>query len=137
MSLSSDGFRAHFTDKSKGVAFTAADDFTSTGADFIAVKSANHRIYVQRIVVDVTTTAAQTIDFKDDAGTPVLIAALIVSAAKGRQVLLDAPGKGVPLTLGKNLDIVASAAGVAGTLYVECYQKLDATIAYDSGASLQ
>lgn len=137
MSLESAGFRRNYTDECKGATFAAANDFSTLGADFIAVKSANHRIYVQKIVVNVSTVAAQTITFKDDAGTPVVIAELPASAAKGAQVLLDAPGEGVPLTLGKNLDVTASAAGVAGSLYVEAYQKLDATISYLAGASAQ
>lgn len=132
MSLSSWSYRSFFRNSSRAITFLAADDFATTGADFIAVRNANYRIYVQKIVVNVSTVAAVTITFKDDAGTPVVVAELPASAAKGAVVILDAGPLGIPLTLGKNLDITASAAGVAGSLSVECYQKLDAAVAVAS-----
>jgi len=52
--------------------------------------------------------------------------------AGGNHLILDGGAEGVPLTLGKNLDIVASAAGVAGSLIVEGYQRLGAVIAHDA-----
>lgn len=129
--------RATYHDKSRGVAFTAANDFTVTGVDFIAVKNANYRIYIQKIIVNVTTVAAQTLTFRDDAGTPVVIGLLASSAGIGAQTVVDGGDLGIPLTLGKNLDIVASAAGVAGTIEVQCYQKLDTVINALDGASSQ
>lgn len=138
MPRSSEANRATYHDKSRAVAFTAANDFTVTGADYIAVKNANYRIYIQKIIVNVTTVAAQTLTFRDDAGTPVVVGVLAASAGIGAQTVLDGGDQGIPLTLGKNLDIVASAAGVAGTLEVQCYQKLDVnTVNCNDGASLQ
>ena len=39
---------------------------------------------------------------------------------------------GTPLTLGKNLDVVPSAAGVAGRLHIEAYEKLEGAVAVGS-----
>lgn len=120
----SDGYRKFHRDASRSVAFLATDDFAATGADYIPVRNANYQIFIQRIIVNISTVAAQTLTFQDDAGTPVVIAVLPASAARGAQTVLDGGARGIPLTIGKNLDIVASAAGVAGSIIVECYQKL-------------
>lgn len=127
--ISTDGYRKFHRDETKGITFLATDDFATTGANFITVRNANYQIFVQKIMVNVSTVAAQTLTFADDASTPVVITVLPASAARGNQVILDGGAEGVPLTLGKNLDITASAAGVAGSLVVECYQKLGAVVA--------
>lgn len=125
--MADDGYRRRRTfyqDVSREVVFLAANDFTVLGADFIPVKNANYQLFIQRIIVNVATVAAQSITFQDDAGTPVVIAVLPASAARGVQLILDGGTDGIPLTAGKNLDITASAAGVAGSIVVEAYMKI-------------
>lgn len=131
------GYRAFNQDKSKAITFLAADDFTTTGAPFISVKNANYTLYIQKIVVDVSTINAATLTFQDTAGTPVVCGKLAGSAALGQQIVLDGGGIGIPLTQGKNLSIIASAAGIAGSVVVECYQRMTAVTDATSGASNQ
>lgn len=125
--MADDGYRRRRTfyqDVSRETIFLAANDFTVLGADYIPVKNANYQLFIQRIIVNVSTVAAQSITFQDDAGTPVVIGILPTSAARGPQTVLDGGTDGIPLTAGKNLDITASAAGVAGSIVVEAYMKI-------------
>lgn len=95
---------------------------TTTLAGALACKNAQYQVYVQRVVFSVTTDAAQSLTFQDSAGTPVPIAKS--KASPGLGILIwDFGPNGTPLTAGKNLDIVISAAGLAGRIQVEGYQK--------------
>lgn len=125
---SSSHFRSFHKDASRGLTFLATDTPTTIGNDFITVKSSSYQLYIQKIVVNVSTVAAQAITFQDDAGTPVVITALAASAALGEHTILDAEDEGIPLTQGKNLDFTGTA-GVAGSIYVEAYQKLIGPVA--------
>jgi len=102
----------------------AATDSSKTA---IIALVANQTIYIQRIELAIVTHAAQTITFQDNAGTPVKIAAHTdASAAAGvpSQVLWDFGPDGTPLTVGKQLDIATSGAGIAARVHVEGYRKL-------------
>lgn len=113
----------------------AAADTSTEHADIITPKSANHRIYVQRIVFAPTTYSAKTFTFQDDAGTPVPIAHMSIPAAAPTtggdtcMFVIDFGPTGTPLTLGKNLDISISGAGAAGRLHIEAYEKLEGAVA--------
>ena len=116
----------------------ATDDQT----DVIAVKSANHRIYIQKITVAITTYAAKTWTFQDDASTPVPIWHISIPAAAPTTAgdathEIDFGPTGIALTLGKNLDLDVSAAGAAGAIHIEAYEKLEGVIAAFGGASNQ
>ena len=89
---------------------------------------ANQTIYIQRIEVAIITPAAQSLIFQDNAGTPVVIAKTAVSAPIG-PILFDFGPDGTPLTVGKQLDIATSGAGVAARVHVEGYRKLTAVAA--------
>jgi len=89
---------------------------------------ANQTIYIQRIEVAIITPAAQSLIFQDNAGTPVIIAKTAVSAPIG-PILFDFGPDGTPLTVGKQLDIATSGAGVAARVHVEGYRKLTAVAA--------
>lgn len=103
-----------------------AADTSAAHADIITPKSANHTIYIQRISFAPTTYAAQTLTFRDDAGTPVEIGFMSIPAAAPTtgicQYVIDYGPQGTPLTKGKNLDVIISAAGPAGRLVVEAYE---------------
>lgn len=90
---------------------------------------AGHTLYIQRIAVHLTTTAAQSLTFQDTAGTPIVLAKLPNSATVGDQHILLDSDEGVPCTEGKSLDMVASAAGLAGSVWIEGYLKQTGTIA--------
>lgn len=115
-------YRQFFKDKSATGVIAAAD--SSTIGDFIAPRNSNYTIYVQRILFNVTTDAAQSLTFQDDAGSPVVIGKSKASPGLGLHVVADYGAQGKPLTAGKNLDIAISGAGLAGVYVVEAYEKL-------------
>ena len=115
----------------------AATDYT-TANQLIAARDANHTIFVQKIVVSITTYAAKTWTFQDDESTAVLIAFLSVKSAATAEVsesgtvTWDFGPYGTPLTEGADLDIIMSATGVAGRIHIEAYHKPTAA-SIDSG----
>jgi hypothetical protein len=98
----------------------AAADTTTVEA--ITVKDAYHQIFVTKITVAVITDAAQSLTFQDDAGTPVPIAKTKASPGLG-PIVFEFGDLGTPLTVGKNLDMVISGAGLAARVHVEGYQR--------------
>jgi hypothetical protein len=108
-----------------------------------AVKSGSYQIFVQRIVLSyITHVATKVFTIQDDAGTPVKIAnrADLAAAAGVPDVQEWNFGpQGTPLTLGKNLMVVANTGGTGFTarVHIEGYQKLAATIGMNDGAALQ
>jgi hypothetical protein len=111
----------------------ATDDST-----LIAVRSANHQLYIQRIVVSVTTYSAKTWLIKDNASTPVPIAFFSIPAAaaalpsESGTIVFDFGPNGAALTLGKDLTLDVSAAGAAGFIHIDAYEKLGTTVAVAS-----
>jgi hypothetical protein len=89
----------------------------------ITALSASHTVFVQRLTVVITTSAAQIITVKDSAGTPVVIGSIAASAALGSIYTIDFGARGFALTEGKNL-VLAQTAGPAYSYTVEAYQKL-------------
>lgn len=89
---------------------------------------AGHTLYIQRIAVHLVTTAAQSLTFQDTAGTPIVIAKFPNSSVVGPVIELLESEEGIPLTEGKSLDMVASAAGLAGSVWIEGYLKQTGTI---------
>lgn len=103
----------------------------------ITARNANYTIFVQRIIAFITTDAAQSWSFEDSAGTPVQIAEVTTSPGDSTRWDFDFGPAGAPLTEGKNLLLNVSAAGLAGHVHVEAYQKLTAVVNANAGASLQ
>ena len=136
-------FQRHYT--SKNIDRTILAAHTSTDhANVINPKTASHQIWIQKVVVAITTHADQDIAFQDGAGTPVLIARWFDEATAGTArpndlptIVFDFGPQGTPLTIGEELDIILSAAGIAARVHIEPYEKLGAAIAYDSGAANQ
>ncbi len=91
-------------------------------------RDANHTIFVQRIYGAITTHAdGKILTFQDQAATPVVIATLadmVVASVTQPAFVADFGPAGTPLTQGKALDIKGSAAGIAGRVHIEAYQKL-------------
>lgn len=118
---SADGYRRFYQDASMQFTRTAGEgDLT-----LIAAK-ANHTTYVQRIIVYITTDAAQSWSFEDDNGTPKKIAEVTTSPGDETRWDFDFGDIGVPLTEAKDLELNVSAAGLAGHGEVYAYYKLTA-----------
>lgn len=130
-----DWYRSMYSDKSVRGRVAAAD--SATIEDVVAVKNLNYTIYVQRIMLSVTTDAAQSLTFQDDAGTPVVIGKSAASPGLGIEVVADFGPEGFALTTAKNLDIVISGAGLGCVYVIEAYQKQTVALSNHSGASLQ
>jgi hypothetical protein len=94
----------------------------------ITVLDVAHTIFVQRITVTIHTLGAQIITFQDDAGTPVKVLTIEASAAAGTIRSVDFGARGFGCTVGKNLDLVNTAAP-AYSYVVEAYQRQTAVIA--------
>ena len=124
-------YRTMFQDASTVRTLLAADT-TTEHANVIVPKSASHTIFIQRILFNCTTDAAQTLTFQDGAGTPIVIGKSAASPGLGIEIVGDYGPKGKALTEGEELDIVISAAGLAGQINIEAYQRLTATSAAGS-----
>lgn len=124
-------YRQTYTDLSTSGIVNA----TGTGLDnAVAVPSANHTIFVQRITFNSLTSAAQTITFKDDNSTALTVLFIEASVAAGTIRTVDFGARGFALTQGKNLDLVNAATGPAYSWAVEAYAKQTATFADTSVA---
>lgn len=131
MALTAADYRSFHRNKSATLQILAATD---DQAEFINPKSANHQLFIQKITVGITTYSAVTWTFKDGAGTPVPIWHISIPAAAPTTAgdatfTVDFGAEGVGLTLGEGLTLDVSAAGAAGMIKVEAYEKLGATVA--------
>jgi hypothetical protein len=86
----------------------------------IAVKSANHQLFIQKIIYGATTAAAQAVTFRDS-GVPLVIG--IVPASQAGTLTIDYGPRGIALAQGKNLDI-SNTAGPGATIHIEAYEKI-------------
>lgn len=100
--------------------FGTSQDFASTdGNTTITADKAGHTQYVQRIVVTIKTSAAQTITFQDSAGTE-YVCKLPASPGVDTRWDFDFGPKGKALAAGKGLQM-AMTAGNAGHVQVYGY----------------
>lgn len=132
-------YKRQYTDKTTDFVAVAATDDTT----LISAKSAGHTLFIQKITVNITTYSAKTWTFKDSAGTPVPIGHISIPAAavalpsESNSMVIDFGPKGLALTVGTNLLLDVSAAGAAGAIHIEAYEKLTAVTSYLAGASSQ
>lgn len=125
---SAEGYRRNYQDISGNLTVAAATGDTT----LVTVKDIYHTIYIQRIVVYVTTDAAQSASFVDSNGTPKKIAEVTTSPGDETRWEFFYGEQGVPLTEGKNFVLDVSAAGLAGIVTWEGYQKLTAVTSADN-----
>lgn len=101
----------------------------------ISPKTANHRLYIQKITLSITTHFDATITFDDDGAGPPIAAftdeATVVPTVPSSWTWDFGP-TGRPLTLGANLDVTQSAAGIVGIVHIEAYEKLEGAVAMAS-----
>ena len=116
---SADGYRRFYQDATTSTVVAAAD---SSDVTLITAKT-NHTIYVQRIIVYITTDAAQSWSFEDTATTPYKIAEVTTSPGDETRWDFDYGDEGIALTEEKNLVLNMSAAGLAGSVKVYAYHK--------------
>lgn len=99
----------------------------ATAVSLQTARSAAATIYIRKIVLSITTHAnAKFVKVRDTASTPVVYAFkhdLTAAAGVPTVVTWDFGRKGVPITLGKDLEVVSEASGPAGFVYVEGYQR--------------
>lgn len=110
---------------------------STTLADVITPKSADHQIYIQKIILSLTTHFDTAITFDDDgAGPPIAVYTDEATATATGQgavpVVWDFGPNGYPLTKGANLDIVVASAGAVGVVHIEAYEKLVGPVAIAS-----
>jgi len=122
ISKSYDFYRTIYTDKSVRYQLGAADTGT---VELIEAKNANWTLYIQRILLAVTTDAAQSLTFQDDSGT-VVVGKSAASPGLGIELVGDYGPEGRILTAGEGLDMVISGAGLAAQVIVEAYQRPNA-----------
>lgn len=108
-------------------------DGSTTSYTVETSRSANHTLFVQKIVLSIVTHAnAKNVTVEDSANTPVKIFNHEdVTAAAGIQDVFSADfgPHGVALTAGKNLVVAADGTGgVVGVVHIEGYEKLTSTI---------
>lgn len=92
----------------------------SAGDGFIAGAS-GHTLYIQKVVILVETSAAQSMTVASSTGS-VTVANLASGAATGSHVF-DWGEEGKALPEGADLDITVSAAGIGAEIHVEGYRK--------------
>lgn len=117
-------FRSYFQDISGSHTVAAADSGTVT----LKAARDGHTTFVQRIIVYITTDAAQSFTFRDDAGTPKQIAQVPASPGDETRWDFDFGARGVPLTEAKAFVLALSGAGLAAHIEWEGYCKQTATM---------
>lgn len=112
--------RVFFQDISGSLSVVAATDDTT----LVTNPRTADTIFLQKLHIEITAgSAAKTWTFKDSAGTPVNMVPT-VDASVVAHFDFDFGPRGVPLTEGKNFLLDVSAAGAAGWISWEGYQKL-------------
>lgn len=94
---------------------------TATGTKKLISAITGYIIYVQKISVSVFTSAAQSLTFQDNAGTPVVVG--FMPNSQTAPFLIDFGPEGYPLTESKELDMVISAAGVGAAIQITAYAR--------------
>lgn len=129
MSLkSAEGYRRFYQDVSGSLTVAAATGDTT----LVTVKDVYHTLFIQRIVVYITTDAAQSFAFEDSNSPAKKVAEVTTSPGDETRWEFSFGERGVPLTEGKNFLLNVSAAGLAANIEWEGYQKLTAVTAADN-----
>lgn len=104
---------------------------TQNYGDVITPKTSAHQLFIQKITLAITTHFAATVTFDDDGSGPAIAAHTDAAAGAGvpSVVVFDFGPEGRPLTVGANLDVSQSAAGLVGTVHIEAYEKLTTPVA--------
>lgn len=118
--------RTRYKDVSGRTTLAAGDNLSAAGRTLVALK-VGYTTYVEKIQVNVITDNAATLQFKDSAGTPRVIAGTKASPGIG-PITFEFGDEGIPLTEAKDFNLWNSAAGLAAEIYWEGYQKPTGTL---------
>ena len=105
-------------------ASTTADFAAAAGDTTIITGKANYTLYIQRVIVTIKTSAAQTLTFQDSAVTPIYVAKIPASPGADTRWDFDFGPEGKALSTAKNF-VVAMTAGNAGHWEILAYLKPD------------
>ncbi len=122
---SAEGYRSHYQDVSGQLTATASTDDTT----LVTVRNANSTIFVQRVIVYITTDAAVSWSFEDSANTPIKVCKVSTSPGVDTRWDFDFGDIGHSLTEGKNFVLNVSATGLAGSISWYGYSKLTSAVA--------
>lgn len=100
---------------------------TSTDDTTLVAAKASHTLFIQRIIVYITTDAAQSWAFVDSNGTPKAVAKVTTSPGVDTRWDFDFGDTGIPLTEGKGFVLDVSATGLAGSIQWSGYRRLTGT----------
>lgn len=120
-------YRTFYQDVSTNLDFAA----TQTSTTLITVRNSKSTIFVQNIIVYISTDAAQSLTFEDST-TGKDVAVVTASPGANTRWEFDFGPRGKPLNEGESLKATFSAAGLAGHLEVQAYEKLTSPIAVAS-----
>ncbi len=126
-------YQGTYTNKSVDIALGSA----ATGT--VSVKSAKHRLYIQKVEVAIVTHAnAKKVTLIDGSGVTIgIVNDLTAAAGVPDVVLFDFGPQGRALTLGATFTVVSESAGPVADVHIEAYEKLDSTVGSTAGASSQ
>lgn len=110
-----------YRDISGSTVLAAGDNLSVTARALVALL-AGYSIFIQRIIVNVITDNAATLQFGDNAGTPVIIAGTKASPGIG-PITFDFGPDGRQLTESKQFQLTNSAAGLAADITWQGYLK--------------
>lgn len=96
---------------------------SQTTATVVTVKSSDHTIYIQRARVFIETDSAQSVTLRDSNATPEVVFSVAASPGTNFYKEWDFGPSGKRLTEGKDLVLAFSAAGLAGHVEWEGFQR--------------
>lgn len=118
------GYRVSNRDISGSQVIAAADGDTTLFSNAAANGGgSSYTVFIQRIIVWISTDAAQSWSFEDDNAPAKQIAEIPSSPGDSTRWDFDYGDRGVPLTVGKDFELNVSAAGLAGFIVWEGYLK--------------
>lgn len=118
--------KTRFKDVSGSTTLLATDDLSTTARVLVALK-AGYTIFVQRVIVAVTTDDAATQLLQDSASTPLIIGKTKASPGLG-PIIFEYGDEGAALTEAKNFELKNSGAGLAARISWEGYLKPTGTL---------
>jgi hypothetical protein len=111
--------RKYHREVSRALQFAAA--YAGT-ASFIPTLGAKYTIHIQKVTVNITTDAAQTLTVQEGGGRVFCT----VPASPGVGIMeFDFGAEGMASTKGAEIDIVLSGAGLAGWINIEAYALIE------------
>jgi hypothetical protein len=123
-------YRTQFKDVSGSTVLAVGDNLSATPRVLRSPRNAKYTIYVQRIVVHVTTDNAATQTFQDDASTVLIIAKTKASPGIG-PIVFDFGAEGRALGEGKDFELANSGAGLVADITWEAYERPTGTRTQD------